>query len=168
VPSPTDHGRQWRTPEELIPHARANHRAALWRYGPSPDGAIGWSGAGPERWFTGVSQILVIGWPFSSRFESKAPPTETRRRRHGTVTAFWTSPWCPPGEWGPKLGLRHSSPSPLQLPRQPEAALSLITNWVSGVQGSTLRGIVGWRDKQVHHGTRMQIGYETVHEKMGN
>ena len=55
--------------------------------------AIGWSGAGSERWFTGVPQILVIGGYSPPGFESKAPPTATRRRRHGAVTASWTSSW---------------------------------------------------------------------------
>jgi len=72
-------------------------------YDPSLGGAISWIGAGSERWFTGVPQILVIGWSLSSRFKSRAPPTATRRRRHGTVTALWTSSWCPPSEWGLKL-----------------------------------------------------------------
>jgi len=48
-------------------------RAALGRYGPSPVGAIGWSGTGPE---TGVPQILVIGsrHSSSSSFEPEVPP----------------------------------------------------------------------------------------------
>jgi len=46
-------------------------------------------------------------------FESKTPPTATRRCRHGTVTASWTSSWCPPSEWGLKLGPQRSGSSPL-------------------------------------------------------
>ena len=32
---------------------------------------------------------------------------------YGTVTALWTSSWCPPSEWGLKLGPRCSGSSPL-------------------------------------------------------
>ena len=96
------------------------------------------------------------------------PPTATRRRRPVTV---------------PRCGRHHGVHlenkvqnwvrsvrvlPPLQPPRQPESALGLITNWVRGVQGSMLCGIVCWCDKQVHHGTRMQIQHESVHKKMGN
>jgi len=63
-------------------------------------------------------------------FESKAPPTVTRRRRDGTVTTLWTSSCCPPSEWALKLGPRRSGSSPLQSSRQPEAAVRLTTNWV--------------------------------------
>jgi len=98
----TDHGGGGVLPR---PHAPPGQSAC------SPGtlvGALGWSGAGPERWLMSVPQVLYIGWSSSYGFEPGAPPTAAWRRCRTTVTALETSSRCPPGDWGSKLGPRLS------------------------------------------------------------